>query len=171
MRRAVLVGWFAGLAVVGGVAWWYLFSAGSPPAGQKALGDEAAFRQGFQAGVGKPRVVVLLSPTTPADLAVAERLQALLMEYENVPLEAHVIWPAVARTDWAPTTDAMARVWDGRARQYWVPGTGLRGEMGAGAAFVYSRGAGLESPAVRVSNWQEDRARIRAVLGPTVRDR
>lgn len=167
----MLAGWFVAVVAVGGVAWWYLFSAGSPPAGQKPLGDEAAFRQGFQPGVEKPRVVVLLSPTTPADLAVAERLQALLMEYENVPLEAHVIWRPVARTDWAPTTDAMARVWDGRARHYWVPGAGLRGEMGAGTAFVYSRGVGLESPAVRVADWREDRARIRAVLGPAARDR
>ena len=169
MRRAVLVVWLLAVVAVGGVAWWYLFSAGSTPEGQKPLGDEAAFRQAFQAGVGKPRVVAVLSPTTPADLAVAERLQALLMEYENDALEAHVIWQPMARTDWAPTTDAMARVWDKRARHYWVTGAGLRGDLGAGAAFVFARGAGLDKAGVRVGDWQAELAKIREFLGPATR--
>ena len=51
MRRGVLVVWFLAVVAVGGVAWWYLFSAGSTPEGQLALGDEAAvhfLREGAQ---------------------------------------------------------------------------------------------------------------------------
>ena len=55
------------------------------------LGDASAFREA-------------LSPSTPAELAEAQRLQALLMEYENDTLDVHIVWQPAARTDWAPTT-------------------------------------------------------------------
>ena len=55
------------------------------------MDDAAAFREA-------------LSPSTPAELAEAQRLQALLMEYENDTLDVHIVWQPAARTDWAPTT-------------------------------------------------------------------
>ena len=63
---------------------WYLFSAGSTPEGQLALGDEAAFRQGFQAGVGKARVVAVFGAAHPGDVLelyrVAESLNGRNLE-------------------------------------------------------------------------------------------
>lgn len=169
MKRAVLVIWFSLMAAIGGVAWWYLFSAGSTPDGQRPLGDVAAFRQAFQTGVGKNRIVAVLSPTTPGDLATAHFLQALMMEYENDALEAHIIWYPAVSTDWAPTTDAMARVWDTRARHYWDKGKTIRSELGGGVAFVYARGAGLDKAGVRVTEWKADVAKVREFLGPATR--
>jgi hypothetical protein len=151
MKRGYLVLWFVTVLGIGGWAWWYLFAPGSVPAGQRAMGDEAAMREAFHAGVGKNRIVALLSPTTPADLVLAQSLQALLMEYENDTLDAHIVWQPLAQGDWAPTTDAMGRVWDGRARHYWDKEKKIRILAGEGRIFVYARGAGFDRPAVRGS--------------------
>ena len=60
MNRGVLIVWGLATAAIGGGAWWYLFSAGEVPVGQRPLGDAAAFRE-------------MLSPSTPAELAEAQR--------------------------------------------------------------------------------------------------
>lgn len=165
MKRAILVVWFLAIAMIGGGAWWYLFSPGSVPEGQWPLGDAAAFRQAFAAGVGKNRLVVVLSPTTASDLGVAQQLQTLLMEYENDTLEAHVVWYAAVKTDWAPATDALARVWDRRARHYWDKEGTVRREIGEGRALLFARGAGLDSPALRTADWQAGLGKMREFLG------
>ena len=96
------------------------------PVGQRPLGDAAAFRE-------------MLSPSTPAELAVAQRLQALLMEYENDTLDVHIVWQPAARTDWVPTTDAMARIWDRRAWHYWDREKTLRAVVGDGRGSTIRR--------------------------------
>jgi hypothetical protein len=166
MKRTLLI--LCGLVTVaiGGIAWWYLFSAGAVPAGQRPLADEVAFREAFRGNVSKSRIVALLSPTTPADLASANQLQALLTEYENDTLEAHVIWQPLVSTDWAPTTDAMARVWDPRARHYWDNENSLRRLVGEGQILLFARGAGLNNPVLRVTDWKSDVTKIREFLGP-----
>ncbi|MFN0104545.1 MAG: hypothetical protein ACKV2U_20960 [Bryobacteraceae bacterium] len=165
MKRRYLIVWALTILAIGGCAWWYLFTPGTVPPGQTPLADEPAFRQAFHNGVQKTRIVVLLSPTTPSDLITAQDLQSLLMEYENDTLDAHVIWQPLTRADWAPTTDAMARVWDTRARHYWDKAKNLRTEMGEGQAFIYARGAALDKPALRVTDWKTDLPRIREFLG------
>ena len=92
MKRSILIVWGLVTLAIGGWAWWYLFSAGDVHAGQRPLADEAAMRDSFNKNVSKTRIVAVLSPTTPADLATAQQLQALLMEYENDTLDAHVVW-------------------------------------------------------------------------------
>ena len=169
MTRAVMVIWFLFLVAIGGGAWWYLFGPGTAPEGQRPLGDAAEFRQAFQAGVGKNRFVAILSPTTPADLGAAQYMQALLMEYDNDALDVHVVWQPSVSTDWAPTTDGMARVADRRARHYWDKGKAVRAEAGPGQVLVYARGAGLDKPAIRVTDWKNDVAKIREFLGAPVR--
>lgn len=165
MTRSLLI--LCGLVTiaVGGGACWYLFSAGEVPVGQPPLARENVFRETFQKNVSNTRIVALLSPTTPADLAVAQHLQGLLMEYETNPLDVHVVWQPMAQSDWAPTTDAMARVWDPRIRQYWDKEKKIRTLMGEGQVFVYARGAGFNAPAVRVTDWKIDLPKIREVLG------
>ena len=61
----------------------------------------------------------------------------------------------------------MARIPDARVRQYWVKGTGVRAETGPGQVLIYSRGAGLDKPGLRVTNWESEVARVREFLGPT----
>lgn len=165
MKQGFLMAWFLGAAAIGGVAWWYLFTAGSVPAGQRPLGDAATFRDGFARGVEKNRIVALLSPTTPADLVTASNVQALLMEYENDTLDAFIIWIPKQSGDWAPTTDAMARVWDPRVRHFWDKEKTLPAALGEGSVFLYARGAGLDKPVVRVKDWQTGVLEIRAFLG------
>ena len=165
MKRSILIVWGLVTLAIGGWAWWYLFAAGQVPAGQMPLADEAAMRDAFHKNVSRNRLVALLSPTTPADLATAQQLQALLMEYENDPLDAHVVWQPLLDTDWAPTTDAMARVWDPRVRHYWDKEKSLRASVGEGRIFVYARGAGLNNPAVRVTDWKTGWPKIREFLG------
>jgi len=165
MNRTFLTIWAVATLGVGGAAWWYLFSAGSVPPGHMPLADEAAFREAFQKGVAKNRIVALVSPTTPADLVMVQGLQSLLTEYENDTLDAHVIWQQMVQTDWAPTTDAMARVWDVRARHYWDKKRALRAALGEGRILIYARGAGLEAPALRISDWERDLPKVREFLG------
>ena len=165
MKRSILILFVVGTLAIGGVAYWYLFTAGQVPVGQRPLGDEAAFREAFHKNVGNVRIVALLSPTTPADLVVAQHLQSLLMEYENDALEAHVVWQPVVGSDWAPTTDAMARVWDRRVRHYWDKEKKMRTLTGEGQAFVYARGAGFDAPAIRVTDWSAALPKIREFLG------
>ena len=165
MKRSIPIVWGLVKLAIGGWAWWYLFAAGQVPAGQMPLADEAAMRDAFHKNVSRNRIVALLSPTTPADLATAQQLQALLMEYENDTLDAHVVWQPLLDTDWAPTTDAMARVWDPRVRHYWDKEKTLRALVGEGRIFVYARGAGLNNPAVRVTDWKTGWPKIREFLG------
>lgn len=165
MKRSVLVVWALVTLAIGGTAWWYLFSPGDVPAGLRPLGDAATFRDVFQKGVSKNRIVAVLSPTTPADLVVAQHLQALLMEYENDTLDAHVVWEKVAQNDWAPTTDGMARIWDPRARHYWDKDRTLRAILGEGRVLVYARGAGPDKPALRINDWDADSPKVREFLG------
>jgi len=162
MKRAVIGIWFLLVLALGGGAWWYLFAPGKAPDGQRPLGDATDFQQSFRAGVEKFRIVAVLSPTTPSDLVIAHQLQALLMEYENNSLDAHVVWQPAVSTDWAPTTDAMARVWDPRARHYWDKGKEV---PGAAKVQVFARGAGLDAPAVRVDDWKAGLPKIREFLG------
>lgn len=161
----VLVAWFLLIAALGGTAWWYLFAPGSVPTGQQPLGDPGDFRRAFQAGSEKIRLVARLSPTTPSDLVIAQQLQGLLLEYENNPLDAHVVWQKKVSGDWAPTTDAMARTGDPRVRQYWDPEGRIGAEWGPGAVLVYSRGASPAEPAVRMMRWEESLGAVRALLG------
>ncbi|MBL8239902.1 MAG: hypothetical protein JNM66_20940 [Bryobacterales bacterium] len=165
MKRSILVIWALATLAVGGTAWWYLFSAGTVPAGQRPLGDAAVFRDAFQKGVGKNRIVAVLSPGTAADLLMAMQVQSLLTEYENDAMDAHIIWQPETRNDWAPTTDAMARVWDSRARHYWDKDRTMSATTGAGRAFVYARGAGLDTPAIRVNEWEASLPKVREFLG------
>jgi hypothetical protein len=165
MKRSILVIWALVTLAIGGTAWWYLFSAGNVPVGQRPLGDAATFRDAFQKGVGKNRIVALLSPSAPADLLIGQHIQSLLMEYENDTLDAHVIWQQATKTDWAPTTDAMARVWDSRARHYWDKDRTLSAFISGGRAFVYARGAGLDTPVLRISDWETSLPKIREFLG------
>lgn len=165
MKRAVLVVWFVFIAALGGTAWWYLFAPGSVPEGQKPLGDPDAFRHAFQAAPEKQRLVALLSPTTPEDLVIAQQVQALLMEYENNPLEAHIVWQKKANSDWAPTTDAMARVGDPRVRQYWDRDARVASTLGSGTVLLYSRGASLQEPALRILRWEDGVGKARILLG------
>ena len=171
MKRSLLIPCALFAVALGGGAWWYLFSAGAVPVGQRSLGSEDVFREAFQKDVSNTRIVALLSPTTPADLAVAQHLQGLLMEYENNPLDGHVVWQPMAQSDWAPTTDAMARVWDPRVRQYWDKAKAIRALVGEGQVFVYSRGAGFNDPAIRVTAWKESLPKIREILGTPIRQR
>ena len=165
MRRGLLIIWFVFLVALGGGAWWYLFAPGTVPAGQRPLGTAADFERAFQAGVGGNRLVAVLSPTTPADLAMAQQLQGLLMAYENDQLEAHVVWIPEKSTDWAPTTDAMARVADPRARHYWDKEKRVKQAAGEGSVFLYARGAALQQPVLRVKDWTADAGKIREYLG------
>jgi hypothetical protein len=165
MNRTTLILWGVVIVAIGGIAWWYLFSAGAVPTGQHPLADEVAFREAFRGNVSRNRIVAVLSPTTPADLATASQMQALLTEYENDTLDAHVIWQPLVSTDWAPTTDAMARVWDHRARHYWDKEKALRPLIGEGELFVFARGAGLNNPVLRVTDWKTDVPKIRKFLG------
>jgi hypothetical protein len=165
MRRGFLILWGLLTLAIGGCAWWYLFSAGEVPAGQRPLAGEAMFREAFEKNVSKTRIVAVFSPTTPADLATAQQLQGLLMEYENDTLEAHIVWQPMVQSDWAPTTDAMARVWDPRARHYWDKEKSIRALVGEGRVFVFARGAGLSTPAVRVTDWNAGVPKIREFLG------
>ena len=165
MKRSILIVWGLVTLAIGGWAWWYLFAAGQVPAGQMPLADEAAMRDAFHKNVSRNRIVALLSPTTPADLATAQQLQALLMEYENDTLDAHVVCQPLLDTDWVPSTDAMARVWDPRVRHYWDKEKTLRALVGEGRIFVYARGAGFNNPAVRVTDWKTGWPKIREFLG------
>jgi len=165
MKRSILILWGVVTLAVGGWAGWYLFSAGEVPMGQRPLADEASFREAFHRNVSNNRIVALLSPTTPVDLAVAQQLQGLLMEYENDTLDAHVVWQPITQNDWAPTTDAMARVWDTRTRHYWDKEKKIRTLAGEGQVFLYTRGAGFDRPAVRVTDWKTGVVKIREFLG------
>lgn len=166
MKRAFLIIWFLITAAIGGMAWWYLFAPGAVPDGQRPLGNLGIFRKAFNAGVERTRVVAFFSPTTPDDLVTAQYLQALLMEYENnSDLEAHIVWQPLLNTDWAPTTDGMARVSDPRARQYWIRGAAVRDGLQDARVFFYSRGAALDKPALRVSDWKASLPEIRKFLG------
>jgi hypothetical protein len=40
---------------------------------------------------------------------------------------------------------------------------------GAGAAFLFARGAGLDKAGVRVGDWQAELGKIREFLGPATR--
>jgi hypothetical protein len=158
--------WFAVALAIGGTAAWYLFTHGAPPPGQPALGSETDFRQAFARGVDRSRIVALLSPSVPEDLRLAHLLQALLMEYETNQLEAHIVWNPAAGFDVALSTDAMGRVWDTRARHYWDKTGNIRAEYGPAHVLLYSRGAGLSQPAVKVIDWERDLPQIRKFLGP-----
>lgn len=87
------------------------------------------------------------------------------MEYENDTLDAHIIWQPLVDTDWAPTTDAMARVWDSRVRHYWDKEKTIRTLAGEGQVFLYGRGAGFNNPAVRVTDWTVGLPKLREFLG------
>jgi len=165
MKRTFFILWGIVTLAIGGSAWWYLFSAGEVPVGQRPLADDAAMRDAFHKNVSKTRIVAVFSPTTPTDLATAQQLQALLMEYENDTLDAHVVWQPMVNTDWAPATDAMARVWDPRVRHYWDKEKSIRALVGEGQIFTYARGAGFDNPAVRVSDWKAGLPKIREFLG------
>jgi hypothetical protein len=171
MKHSLLLLWALITLAIGGGAWWYLFSAGEVPAGQPPLAGEDVFREAFQKNVGSMRIVALLSPTTPGDLAVAQHLQGLLMEYESHPFDAHVVWQPMVQSDWAPTTDAMARVPDPRVRQYWDKAKAIRALVGEGQVFVYARGAGFGNPAIRVTDWKSDLPKVRETLGTPIRQR
>jgi hypothetical protein len=171
MKRSLLILWAVLTLAIGGGAWWYLFSAGEVPGGQRPLAREDVFREAFQKNVASTRIVALFSPTTPADLAAAQYLQGLLMEYENNPLDTYVVWQPMTQSDWAPTTDAMARVSDPRVRQFWDKAKAIRPLVGEGQVFVYARGAGFENPAIRVTDWKADLPKTREFLGTPIRQR
>lgn len=166
MTRRFFTLWIGAALAIGGAAAWYLFTHGTPPPGQPALGSEADFRQAFARGVDKTRIVAMLSPSIPEDLRLAHHLQALLMEYEADPFDAHIVWRPAASFDLALSSDAMARVWDTRARHYWDKSGSIRDEHGPALVLVYSRGAGLSQPAFKAVDWTRDLPQIRKLLGP-----
>lgn len=165
MNRKVLAGWAAFVFLIGGGACWYLFSAGSVPAGQAPLGGPQEFLAKFPRDVEKMRIVACLSPSRAEDQRAASALQQLLMEFEMADVAVYVVWQPLAATDWwPPSTGILAQVWDRRVTQYWDKDTSLRSTLGNIQAAVFSRGAGHDSPALQTNAVAADLDKLRHIL-------
>lgn len=134
MKRSRVLMLIAGVLLGAGA--YYLYAGSDVPKGQAAMvrldsANFAGFKQAFNEAKEQVRMVAMLSPTCSTCLRGASALERALDAQMDTRIRVFVVWEPVLVTDWAaPSSFALARIFDRRAQQYWDPGRLLSKTMG-----------------------------------------
>ena len=96
-------------------------AAPAPEGPQPLLPRAPFFRAAFNASKGRPRLLMIISPTCGACLKGGDAVQKYLAAHPEAPLDVYAVWlPAWSEPDTEAAAESSShRLTDPRIRQYW----------------------------------------------------